>query len=132
MANIPHGVLNGTYACVRHRAVACQTRKFHGVFITPLVTFNNAHQGRFADDAGGRFHADVAQFLNQRPRTQAPGFLVMGEGKMHRLGKGKGSIVFGHGQAGCNEPLHVAGAAAKQPALVLVHAERVVMSSPGL
>jgi hypothetical protein len=119
--DVARGVFHRVDAQIRRGAVAFKALKAGAVLMAAFVAFDDAHGGRLAND--GEPGIDVALFegLNQMACADAAGFLVIGEGKMHRRVGDQLGKVGCHGDGGGDEAFHVAGAAPVKTPVALLH-----------
>ena len=111
------GEVDGADAEVGHRGMRLEAGEGGDDAAAGILRIDHAHHGGLAHDHRLRPRHGADQPLGQRMRAQAADLLVVGEGEMHRHlepGALEGGDV---GEAGGDEALHVAGAAAVELAV---------------
>jgi len=85
----------------------------------PLMPDHHLHIRRLADDAGEGTDGKIAQHLQQAAHAEAAHLLVIGEDEMDRRGRLAPQHLGGLGQQDAEEGLHIGGAAAEEPSVML-------------
>ena len=107
-----------------------QTIEPRGVFVAALVTVDDTHLRRLADDGHTRGQTAFRQGVGQIPRAQTSNLFVIGEGEMKRPVTHPLCKMRGHRQSRGDKPLHVAGSATVKAPFCGLYAERI--AGPGL
>jgi hypothetical protein len=107
--HIAHRVFHRVDPQIGGRAMPLAPGEMGRVFAAALMPFDDLHPGRFADDRDGGAQATLAEHFDKGLPSKAPDLLVIGKGEMDRARLGR--KIGGEGDAGGDEPLHVATAA---------------------
>ena len=118
----PGGGLYGIDAARRERGVALQAAHPAALGQLALVGADDLHLGRLADDAGARLDRLSGQLLEQPGHAHAADLLIIGQAVVDRRRQATLQKLRGVGQGDPDETLHVAGAAAVEPAVALAWA----------
>jgi hypothetical protein len=126
--------LDGIDRLRRERGVRLLAAHAAFVAVDALVRGGRHHAGGLADDAGQRRDAGVLHVGDQLAHAQAADFLVVTERQMHRERRLAVQEIAGVGQRHADKTLHVAAAAAVEPAVADRSRQRVqrpVLAVPG-